>query len=397
MFNSNKFKKPLSIEEKNWGVDYTKPLNDRKTYVYKIFNNFDDKIYIGITCNPGKRWGQHKYSAKTPKLHYNSIHLYSSMYNNGIINYDFDIVECCTSRYLAKDREVYHIDRLKNSGIKVYNITSGGDTCSNHELNLIRNKDIIGVFKTGNFTRGDISEIFGLSDVHISNIVNGSLDISEIEEIDKSLKMITSERLSLSRKKFKTDESIDELIELRQSINPETGKAYSTTELGNMFSVDRKTIRNNTYSEISDHHLLTNEEIVELTNNYHNGILTSKALIGEKYNIGDQQITNCIDKFYENNPNLVRPQFKRISPKRGGNGRKEVIKIDKSNNYKRVYRSDEQKKEMYDLFKDGIMNSFEISAKYNYDHSTLKKGIVSYYEKLGLDKPYFGIERKQAK
>ena len=64
-----------------------------KGYIYKIFNEFDDKIYIGQTINIEKRWWKHISVART-SFAYKS-YLYAAMNKYGCENFHIEIVEEC--------------------------------------------------------------------------------------------------------------------------------------------------------------------------------------------------------------------------------------------------------------------------------------------------------------
>ena len=63
-------------------------------YIYHIVNCVDDKVYVGMTFNPKKRWKRHKYDAKT-----SDSKLYRHMRLIGIENFTILIV----SKYLLQD------------------------------------------------------------------------------------------------------------------------------------------------------------------------------------------------------------------------------------------------------------------------------------------------------
>ena len=63
-------------------------------YIYHIINCTDDKIYVGMTFNPKKRWNAHKYDSKTGKSK-----LYKHMRLIGVENFSMVIV----SKYILPD------------------------------------------------------------------------------------------------------------------------------------------------------------------------------------------------------------------------------------------------------------------------------------------------------
>jgi len=75
-----------------------------KTGIYKILNNVNNKVYIGSATNIGKRWRDHKWYLNHNK-HHNS-HLQASWNNYGSDSFEFSILlECSIDELLEKERE----------------------------------------------------------------------------------------------------------------------------------------------------------------------------------------------------------------------------------------------------------------------------------------------------
>lgn len=90
-------------------------------YIYKIYNDINDKVYIGQTAKTiESRWCEHLYNA-------NSIdrHLYFAMRKYGIDHFFIEEIEECDNEMLD-DREIYWVSYYDsyNNG---YNETLGGD------------------------------------------------------------------------------------------------------------------------------------------------------------------------------------------------------------------------------------------------------------------------------
>lgn len=96
-------------------------------YIYKIWNDENDKIYIGETKNSlEQRWQGHLYSAKT-----SDTHLYRAMRKYGINKFHIEVVEEVPDDRLF-EREKYWI-QYYNSVENGYNIQYGGQgnqTCN---------------------------------------------------------------------------------------------------------------------------------------------------------------------------------------------------------------------------------------------------------------------------
>jgi group I intron endonuclease len=113
---------------------YNKETKMYEGYIYKIYNNVNNKIYIGQTIRTiSERWAQHKSAAKTKK---DNIALHIAMIKYGI---DMFSVECVEKHsfdnienlYLKLNkREVFYIDMYKSKAPNGYNISNGGSGVS---------------------------------------------------------------------------------------------------------------------------------------------------------------------------------------------------------------------------------------------------------------------------
>ena len=101
-------------------------------YIYKIYNDVNEKVYIGQTsCTVEKRWIEHlKTAKKTEKYHY-SIHKAINKY--GVEHFNIECIEilyCETKQQLSlslDEQEIYWIS-FYNSYMNGYNETTGGKT-----------------------------------------------------------------------------------------------------------------------------------------------------------------------------------------------------------------------------------------------------------------------------
>ena len=99
-------------------------------YIYKITNKINDKIYVGMSCNPQNRWKYgHILTAKNiiagKTTCYKSL-LYDAMKKYGIENFSMSIIEECPLDTMGQ-REQYWIDKLDSRNPLVgYNICRGG-------------------------------------------------------------------------------------------------------------------------------------------------------------------------------------------------------------------------------------------------------------------------------
>lgn len=95
-------------------------------YVYCIRCTKNNKVYVGATKHPSKRWTMHKWWPKYGKNFesQSACKLYTDMQKYGLAKFVFSIVEEC-SMLLASEREVYWIRKL-DSIKHGYNIVLGG-------------------------------------------------------------------------------------------------------------------------------------------------------------------------------------------------------------------------------------------------------------------------------
>lgn len=90
-------------------------------YIYKISNNFDNRVYIGQTRNkPQDRWSSHKGDARNG----NPLYLYRAMRKHGIENFFFEVIEEVEND-LLNEREIFWISQF-DSHHNGYNLTLGG-------------------------------------------------------------------------------------------------------------------------------------------------------------------------------------------------------------------------------------------------------------------------------
>lgn len=86
--------------------------------VYKITNRINGKIYIGVSKEPERRWGEHCYKTeRSVSLINQAIKKY------GKENFSFEIIEWTES---WADKEIYYISFYKSKTPNGYNIHDGG-------------------------------------------------------------------------------------------------------------------------------------------------------------------------------------------------------------------------------------------------------------------------------
>jgi group I intron endonuclease len=91
--------------------------------LYRITNLINNKVYIGQTVQPSKRWNQHRNDSAKPKypIHY-------SINKHGAHNFEFEVIAYCKSQDDAnwiEEELIKQYDSLVKNG-KGYNISLGG-------------------------------------------------------------------------------------------------------------------------------------------------------------------------------------------------------------------------------------------------------------------------------
>lgn len=95
------------------------------SYIYKITNNINGKIYIGKTMRSIKqRWKEHLANIKKEEC--KNRPLYRAINKYGVENFSIEKIEECSDIILS-DREKYWIEYY-NSFKNGYNATQGGDS-----------------------------------------------------------------------------------------------------------------------------------------------------------------------------------------------------------------------------------------------------------------------------
>lgn len=98
-------------------------------YLYFIKNTINSKIYVGHTNNPAQRKYQYKHNFLFKKNI--QLHLMNAMKKYGYDNFYMEIVETYETMEQVCLAEIAWISRLKDNGIELYNMTSGGEPLFN--------------------------------------------------------------------------------------------------------------------------------------------------------------------------------------------------------------------------------------------------------------------------
>ena len=94
-----------------------------KTYIYIIENKLNGECYVGKTNDVERRWKKHRSNARS-----GSTHLSRAMRKHGIENFEIRVVdEHDDEMYALQTLEPMWIQRLRESGVGLYNMTEGGE------------------------------------------------------------------------------------------------------------------------------------------------------------------------------------------------------------------------------------------------------------------------------
>ena len=93
-------------------------------YLYKITNEVNGKIYIGMTNDPTKRFASHKSGALNGKGTYN--YFYNAIRKYGIENFKMEILAIFDNKDDCACAEIAVISFNKKNGIQNYNLHTGG-------------------------------------------------------------------------------------------------------------------------------------------------------------------------------------------------------------------------------------------------------------------------------
>lgn len=159
------------------------------SYIYKITNDINDKIYIGQTkFSIEKRWEEHIHHSKYNKN--KNYPLYLAIRKYGEEHFHIELLEKCLECELDA-REKYWISYY-NSFEKGYNATMGG-RCGQHLPEELTNQ--IKELFDGGKTITEISDILKLRRGTVSKYLHSYFNYSE-EEIKNRKKEILSKKIT---------------------------------------------------------------------------------------------------------------------------------------------------------------------------------------------------------
>ena len=140
-------------------------------FIYKIWNEVNNNIYIGQTHGSiSSRWTNHKQKSKTV-----NSHLYLAMRKYGADKFHIEQIEEVSDN-LLDEREIYWINHF-NSYYNGYNSTLGGKGGVKNNISL---NEIEGLWQQG-YGISEIADILGVSRMVIRERIYGSKLYSEEE------------------------------------------------------------------------------------------------------------------------------------------------------------------------------------------------------------------------
>ena len=91
--------------------------------LYVVEHRDSGRCYVGWTSKPvTTRWSKHKSYA----LHKRQTYFHKALCKYGIAAFEWRVLQCFDSEAEARCAEVYWIERLREFGVPVYNLTDGG-------------------------------------------------------------------------------------------------------------------------------------------------------------------------------------------------------------------------------------------------------------------------------
>lgn len=107
--------------------------------IYKIENNINHKVYIGLSNNIERRWREHKRRYLDIFSNNYNCKLYKALRKYGLENFTFSVVEQCLLEEL-EEKEIYWI-KYYDSYFLGYNMTLGGEGWGQKEFKKIYQYD----------------------------------------------------------------------------------------------------------------------------------------------------------------------------------------------------------------------------------------------------------------
>jgi group I intron endonuclease len=246
--------------------------------LYLIFNVITDKIYVGISQNPQKRWKRHKSDALNEKKKKYPIQRALKKYGDEY--FIFKVVGEFDSWTKACEAEKQWIAEFRINNWKLYNITDGGEGTQGVKYTEERKKIM------SKMNSGAGNPMYG---VQLFGEANGNFG--------KEMKLHVKETLLTYRRKL-TDKQIKEVRSLYAAGD------YTQSKLSEMFNISltqiHRIVRNKGWTDNPNRTAITKPnlvaaQVIEMRALYASGNYLQKEL-AEKYGISLTQIGRIINR-----------------------------------------------------------------------------------------------------
>lgn len=369
-----------------------------KSYVYKLQNSINNKVYIGKANNPNERKIRHFSNARTGySKNYKNQLIHKAITKYGEENFTFEIIEECENETIALEREVYWIEIYKSYIGKYgkefgYNLTPGGDGGCTPETAKKISKTLSGRILSLSGALKKLFKIFSLLPNYKSKIY---ISVNEQKRRNESLTFL--------QQYFENKDIGYNLLDYNKALTDELKQDVLSIYKNNNVKMN----------EIADYLHLTKKQIQYIISRYKNGIPTeeqkhinrSNAHKGKKFS---EEHKNKISE--SNKGRIISEETKqKISEKNSGenNGmygkpqslesrqqmskfqserereplsdeHKEKIKAARAKQNMKFRYTKEFKKEIVDLWNSGQYTKKQIAGKYNLTYDAVSSIIRKY-------------------
>lgn len=209
-------------------ADGKKLMIPQTKFLYKITNLINNKVYIGQTIHPDKRWWEHKQRAKT---HYDNYPIHLAIAKYGEENFVFEILEE-SQNYNEREKEL--IKQYNSLFPNGYNIMPGGASPvyygEDHPRNTISNINVLNIInelQIGKLSDKEIAKKYDTTDKIVADINHG------YTHIQPGIKYPIREKRGSQKL---TKEQVKEIKNLLKTTN------LSYSDIGNQFGVSKSNI-----------------------------------------------------------------------------------------------------------------------------------------------------------
>lgn len=111
-------------------------------YVYVIHNTLNNKVYVGKTKNPTKRWNKHLTVARC-KRQQEKFYIHRAIAKYGADNFTFSVIQYFITERECDLAEIYWVSYFQSKNNKYgYNLTIGGEGVSGRTVSEITRRKI---------------------------------------------------------------------------------------------------------------------------------------------------------------------------------------------------------------------------------------------------------------